>query len=665
MRRKGILVLFVVVSLSTLVVSPASPAMSQLRSRTVTGFLADSIPSDTIIWETSGNPENLDPHVNYESFGAWILFNVYETLFTYPSDSADSTPNVPLLAEDMAMSADGLNYTFTLHQGIAFHDGTPFNASCVKYNFERAMKIFDSDGPVWMFAEPILGGQAVEDAAYYFGTDSAEFNAAYVNWVGNSSSLMVMDTYTIRMRLAYKHAPFLAAITCEVGAMMSPTWVEANGGVEYGQHNNYIDTHTCGTGPYMVTEWVPNSRIRLELNPLYWRATDAKATHPYAGYCTSITIKTNDDTDSRILNLATGNSDGCYWPLTLSDLVWNRANGTSGDGTLKSKYPYLKLWCHELTYTVTYLGLNMKLYLNASGRVIKNPFALRAMREALSYTFNYETYIGEVLHGFGAQAQGPIPRGMLGHNDSLFVYGYDVKKAVQKWNDAMSAGLDEILANMSFRLELRYRQSSDREIVCSLIKDAIMAILSDPLATQPSYPLAIELLPIPSYLYLQLYMTGDLFFYPMGWYPDYADPDNYVGPFVRSTSTIPDRIGLAGSEGWNSSLVDGWIGAASHSQNAAERLVLYGKIQEAIVDQVAYVWLCQSQNFHVESARMNGYVFHPMHGPYFYTYWKEGAITTSITDMWNPAGATITLASGAVIVIFGTAIVRYRRRQRT
>ncbi|RLI49435.1 MAG: ABC transporter substrate-binding protein, partial [Candidatus Thorarchaeota archaeon] len=82
-------------------------------------FLAPSpLPTpargDTIIWETIGNPEYMDPHVNYESFGSWIHYNVYETLYTYGWDSADTNPTVPLLAESYEVSSDGLNWTFHL-----------------------------------------------------------------------------------------------------------------------------------------------------------------------------------------------------------------------------------------------------------------------------------------------------------------------------------------------------------------------------------------------------------------------------------------------------------------------------------------------------------------------------------------------------------------------
>ncbi|MHA1735751.1 MAG: ABC transporter substrate-binding protein [Candidatus Thorarchaeota archaeon] len=591
-------------------------------------FLAPSpLPTpargDTIIWETIGNPEYMDPHVNYESFGSWIHYNVYETLYTYDWDSADTNPTVPLLAESYEVSADGLNWTFYLRQGIKFHDGTPFNASCVKYNFERVMKIFDGWGPAWMFAEPILGGQMVEDAVYEFGEGSHEHIEAYENWTA-MEPIIVEDDYTVTFRLAYPYAPFLAAITYEVGAIISPTFIEKHGGITIGEHNEYLDTHTCGTGPYMLTEWVPDDHITLDINPNYWRATAAKADFPNAGNITRIIIKTNEEVSSRILNLQTGASDGGYWPVSHASEIYNGITGDSEDGTVKSKIPALKLWCGEPTYDVMFLGFNMNPTFNKSGQIVQSPFTIKATREAFSYAFDYQTYIQDVLNGFGIQLQGPIPKGMFGHKDDLFMYSYDIEKAVDAWNDAMEEGLDDILANMSYKLEIYYNSGNvNREKACLLLKDGINKVLADPGATQPSQPLEIDVVPLEwsNYLYQVRHRQLPIFF--LGWAPDYADPDNYVGPFVKSTGTFPARVGLAGSEGWNATKVDGWITEAAQSQDPNVRKDLYYKIQEAIVDHVAYIWVYQATSFHVESVYMNGYVFNPMHDPYFYHYYKD------------------------------------------
>jgi peptide/nickel transport system substrate-binding protein len=652
MRKQGISVLLAIISASMLGLTPAP------------GISAESVATDTIVWETVGSPENLDPHVNYESFGAWVLFNVYETLFTYPFDSSNSSPRFPLLAENLMISGDGLNYTFSLRQGVRFHDGTPFNASCVKYNFERVMKVFDQYGPAWMLAEAILGGQAVEDAVYRHGTGSPQHIAAYDNWAVNSNAIIVLGLYTVRLRLAHKYAPFLAAITCEVGAMMSPSWVEAHGGVQYGRHNTYVDEHTCGTGPYIVTDWVPDSFIKLDINSAYWRSAAAGTEFPHAGEINHVLILTNDNTNSRIQNLTAGRTDGCYWPIGRANEIWNRVNGSSGNGTAKSLDPDLKLWCKEPTYSVVFIGFNVNPYVNLSGVVTQNPFAMKAFRESISYAFDYESYISQTLNGLGTQAQGPIPSGMFGHNDSLVLHEHDMGKAVQKWNTAYLEGLGILLENISFRIELAYNGASQNSArPCLMIKDAIERILSVVEAIHLPERLTIDVVALPSSLYSQRWEQGELLLYPTGWTPDYADPDDYVRPFVMSTGYYAARMGLAASDGWNATLVDGWISDAADELNPAARISLYDRIQDAIVNQCAYIWAYQVGNFHVESAALNGYVFNPMHEPYFYHYWKS-LMTTTSTGFLNPVSAAITVFSVATIIAFGAAIVRSRRPAR-
>ncbi|MDF1540980.1 MAG: ABC transporter substrate-binding protein, partial [Candidatus Thorarchaeota archaeon] len=457
--------------------------------------------NQSIVWETIGNPEFMDPHVNYETFGSWVHYNIYETLYTYPWNSADTSASEPLLAESLEISTDGLNYTFTLRQGVTFHDGTPFNASCVKYNFERMLAIFDGWGPAWMVAEPIYGGAAIEDAVYTYGEGSSQHIGNYTAWKAENDAgtgaLIVLDTYTIRIRLAYAYTPFLAAITYEVGAMMSPSYVEAHGGVVVGEHNTWMDEHACGTGPYMLEQWIPDETIDLVINPNYWRAVAAKVQIPFAGAVSEVSIKTNEEVNSRILNIQAGETDGTYWPTSHAFEVWNNVTGADGDGTLKTDNPNLKLWCGNPGYNVMFLGFNMNPTYNKSGVLVQSPFTDIKVREAFSYAFDYQTFIDNVVNGFGEQLQGPIPQGMFGHDDDLFMFSYDLDEAQTAWNAAMVNGLDAVLANASHELTIYYNSGNTvREAACLLLKDGITELLDMEGTTQLSTDLTITVQPL-------------------------------------------------------------------------------------------------------------------------------------------------------------------------
>jgi len=80
-----------------------------------------------------GEPVSLDPHRATDLVSAAIVVNVCEPLVRY---SVDGTRAEPVLATTWATS-DARRWTFTLREGVRFHDGTPFDADAVLANFQR------------------------------------------------------------------------------------------------------------------------------------------------------------------------------------------------------------------------------------------------------------------------------------------------------------------------------------------------------------------------------------------------------------------------------------------------------------------------------------------------------------------------------------------------
>ena len=562
-----------------------------------------------ITWETFGSPETLDPHRDYERLGNWISDNVYETLFTYPFDSSDNSELVPLLAESVEISPDGLNYTFHLRENILFHDGTPFDAQAVKYNIERILKIFDLVGPAWMIAEPILGSQDIEDAVYNYGAGSPEHIDAYQNWL-SQKPVIVLDTYTVRIRLHAPFAPFLQCLAYKVASMISPTWIETHGGVQFGENNEYVDTHTCGTGPYEVLYWIQEDSLKLTKNTDYWRSPENLDYYPFAGTIDGITINTNYDSNSRILNLISETTDAADIPIQDSNMVWDSQSKTS-------IYDNINVYTTGLTYNVIHLGFNMHEFI-VTDDVRENPFALIDLRRALSYGFQYQQLIDNVVNGLAVQAQGPIPIGMFSHDDSLFMFESNLNLAVESWNLAMQNGLNDILDNNSYSLKFYYNiGNAIREQICLTLRDCLQDILEQPGTIQPSSPLQIDIIPLEWTSYLEMVRNAQLPVFFLGWAADYADPQNYVSSFCYSYGTIPNRIG------YSNPTLDEWIQQAQMTLDDNLRIQLYSFIQEQIVNDVPYIWLYQQTDFQVENAKLHGYSFNPMRGPYFYHMWKE------------------------------------------
>ncbi|MED5620617.1 ABC transporter substrate-binding protein [Ideonella sp. BN130291] len=103
-------------------VGTASPAQAQSRK-------------DAVVLAMVLEPPGLDPTTApAAAIGEIVHYNVLEGLTKINQDGSVT----PLLAESWTMDPDGRSYTFKLRKGVKFHDGEAFDASDVKFSFERA-----------------------------------------------------------------------------------------------------------------------------------------------------------------------------------------------------------------------------------------------------------------------------------------------------------------------------------------------------------------------------------------------------------------------------------------------------------------------------------------------------------------------------------------------
>ena len=79
-----------------------------------------------------------------------FMVNMYEPLvWAKPEGGEGDARYAPALAESWEISSDGLEYTFTLRQGVTFHDGTPFNADAVKYSIDALIELGQGYAYLW------------------------------------------------------------------------------------------------------------------------------------------------------------------------------------------------------------------------------------------------------------------------------------------------------------------------------------------------------------------------------------------------------------------------------------------------------------------------------------------------------------------------------------
>src|SRR5262249_56435383 len=91
----------------------------------------------------------------------------------------------------------------------------------------------------------------------------------------------VVDSQTVKIGMADKSQPLLTLLTSVTYAVADSKTVMAQGGTsgkdaeKADKATAWLDTHSAGTGPYVLTGWTRNQEVVLERNKGYWRAPAA------------------------------------------------------------------------------------------------------------------------------------------------------------------------------------------------------------------------------------------------------------------------------------------------------------------------------------------------------------------------------------------------------
>ena len=90
--------------------------------------------AQTLVYGQSKLPVTLDSAAAQDGNSLRVAKQVVETLVTFEPGTVNPIPG---LATRWEASSDSKVWTFHLRKGVKFHDGTPFNAQAVKFNFDR------------------------------------------------------------------------------------------------------------------------------------------------------------------------------------------------------------------------------------------------------------------------------------------------------------------------------------------------------------------------------------------------------------------------------------------------------------------------------------------------------------------------------------------------
>ena len=398
------------------------------------------------------------------------------TIYEWPEEM-NNHPTAPFINKGGLMAIE-----LTLREGVTFHDGSAFNATVAKWNFDRMtvmsgnitgtikdsdMVAYKSRSSYWLDAEAWVDYETASwNVSQYIGQPGtyAEFGTSeeaamvglysriknvtlledlpsggtfrinFNDWGGAHSSLLyVYDTLMISMD-AYQNYFDLPIY----GLGQDPAFPQPDISGGYPDPDDEFPGHMIGTGPYIFVEQEEHlvQGGWMKRNPNWWNSTAMQADGwhqvPEIGV-----VYFYDDTAglaARSLSMINGIIDLVYDSTYYGRLVYEELVADPDINYFIQGYEatrtFITLNQINETYWKTWADLGPGNYppevqsrtdlhdIDLDGTIHVDGIN-RALRKALSYAFDYDTYINNVLGGRGVRSGGFLGVENVYYNSSI------------------------------------------------------------------------------------------------------------------------------------------------------------------------------------------------------------------------------------------------------
>jgi len=554
-----------------------------------------------------GLPETLDPPAAYDNASGEQLEYVYEGLVYY--DREKTGDFVELLATDWVWSDADLTWTFTMRDGVKFHEGGDLSPEDVEYSFERGMIYDRVGGPMWMLFEPFFLVGHYRNLIPSYDPLSETWEATdqeLVDAFALVDAVVEVDGNTVVFQLidpAYKLI-FLQTICYPgCGAIVDKEWCIANGEWDgtaadvpnhYQQEDGttYLWTHMNGTGPWKLNDFEQGVQIKVERFDDYWRDPA-----PFEFIITQLV----EEWTTRKQALLAGDVDS----VDVDKMYIPEIEGVADLLQIKD--------LPELVGVAVYFNQDIDMEGNdyvGTGQLDGNGipadfFSDVDVRKGMCYAFDYETFLAEVMLGEALQVASPIVDGLYGFNPNAEMYDYDLAKAEEHFRAAWGGEVWE----KGFKVTLLYNAGNDmRKAVCEILAENVFSI-------NPKFQITVLPLDWGTGM-VPLLRSYRLTTYVCGWGADYPHAHNFVVPFMATFGTFTEFMGYGSLE------LDAALQAALLETDPEEQLAKYYAIQQTWYDDPAGIMLYQTSGRRWFTKYIHGFYFNPMMssdaGPLYY-----------------------------------------------
>ncbi len=518
----------------------------------------------TFTWGTFGNPVSLDSMNTTDGISFRVITQGCEGLLRFDKGSTNTLPN---LATSWEISEDGLTWVFQLRDDVTFHDGTPFNAEAVAWNFNR-----------W----------GNTDHPEHF----EEFIFTYYEWFYGGydeqsviESVMATGEFEVTFTLREANGVFLTNMAPTMTSLHSPTAVREHGTAYGDPEVGYV----C-TGPFRFVEWLPDQRVVLEHNEDYWRDVD--------GNLDRVVFQVIPDNAARFAALRAGQIDGTE-QINVEDL-----DSIAMDDSLALQM--------RPPLNILYLAFNFRVVELQDVRV----------RRAISMAIDREAIVEAFYPPGAVVAKTQVPPSLWGFNDDIPFETYDP--------DAARALLAEAGYPDGFSSMTIVGVDDEGNVTDEMIEERPFTLWYQPVV-RPYNPDGQAIgEAMASYLadigieatletrdwgeYLQLGREGALYgLYQLGWSADTPDPDNFTGTFFINTDTPLARTG------WYQNVeLDALLKGARGMSSQEARAPLYQDADQMLYEDAARLWIAHTGVPLGFRSCIEGYYANPM-AEYYHT----------------------------------------------
>ena len=437
----------------------------------------------TFVFAGAADPTYLDPALVSDGESFRVTEQIFESLVSL---KPGSTLIQPGLATKWG-SKNGKDWSFTLRHGIKFHDGTPFNAAAVCYNFNRQYNF--------------TGAFQDASATYYWQTVFLGFHHNESSSLSPSlyKGCTAKGKYVAVIHLTRRSSSFLPALVISSFGIQSPTALKKYG-ADQGELRNgtfyptgtYAFSHPTGTGPFKFKSWTVGQKVELVRNNSYW------GKKPKIG---RVIVRPIANNTARVQALQTGEING-------ADLIQPQ------DIPTIKKNKNLKL-LNRPSFNVAYVTINQA----------HAPFNKLKVRQAIAYGLDRASVVKSFYAGRGRVAQEFMPPQLFGWSNKVPKYPYNPSKAKALLKSAgltLPVPIDFWYPTNVSRPYMPNPQLNFQAFSASLEKSGFKV-------TPHSAPWR------PDYVkHVNDGTAGDINL--IGWTGDFGDPDNFLGTFFKTYS---------------------------------------------------------------------------------------------------------------------------------